>query len=323
MEVVGGAVDQDVQLDADQRHRLVSRSVVHRGVLEVARVDDRDAAGADDGQRLVGSDEPRGVLVEAEADRVGVVGDRRQQAPDAVALPEVLVDDDAVREPESGGERHAVGVRRAAFLAERDHVLAEERGAGARSRDVHAGFVALAQDLRDRRTPERRREPELVAAGQEGSVTGVEPFDPVGAFGVAPLLEGQRPHLADSDLAEVGLVALPGVLELRGRGDDREARGLPATELREALQDRRFPQLLLGAADRDDEATGHAGTERLEVGRAAPIAGRAGMVLESGDLSPCARCRSSGEAWAASHGDLRGDSRTPRPADDMRPRRGR
>ena len=46
-------------------------------------------------------DEGGGVLVEADADGERVVGERGEEAAEAVALAEVLVDDDAVREAEA------------------------------------------------------------------------------------------------------------------------------------------------------------------------------------------------------------------------------
>ena len=48
--------------------------------LDVPGIDDRDAAAAFDFERLVGADERRGVLVEADADRERVVGQRGDQA---------------------------------------------------------------------------------------------------------------------------------------------------------------------------------------------------------------------------------------------------
>ena len=96
-------------------------------------------------------DEGGGVLVEADADGERVVGERREQATEAVALPEVLVDDDAVREAEAGHERDGAGVRGVALRAEGDHVLAEDRGAGARAADGDAARVGAADGLRDRR----------------------------------------------------------------------------------------------------------------------------------------------------------------------------
>ena len=116
---------------------------------------------------VVGADERGGVLVEADADRERVVGERGEQAAEAVALAEVLVDDEAVGEAEPGRQRDAAGARGAALLAERDHVLAQDGGAGAGAADGDAARVARRISLRDGRAAEDGREAELVAAGEE------------------------------------------------------------------------------------------------------------------------------------------------------------
>src|SRR3546814_1760931 len=66
---------------------------------------------------------------------------------EAVALAEVLVDDEAVGQAQARRQAHAARARGRAFLAERDHVVAEDAGAGAGAADVHAARVALADQL--------------------------------------------------------------------------------------------------------------------------------------------------------------------------------
>ncbi len=70
-------------------------------VRDGARVDDRDSAGAGDVGGVARVDEVGRVFVEVDADREGVVGEGAQEAAQAVALAEVLVDDDAVGEAEA------------------------------------------------------------------------------------------------------------------------------------------------------------------------------------------------------------------------------
>ena len=55
---------------------------------------------------LSGLDEGRRVLVETDADGERVVGERGEQPAQAVALPEMLVDDEPVGEPETRRETH-------------------------------------------------------------------------------------------------------------------------------------------------------------------------------------------------------------------------
>ena len=59
--------------------------------------------------RVVGADEGRRVLVETDADRERVVGERGQQPAQTVTLPEMLVDDEPIGEPEARREAHGAG----------------------------------------------------------------------------------------------------------------------------------------------------------------------------------------------------------------------
>src|SRR6056297_2933788 len=85
--------DEDMQLDADQADRLAGAGAIHGGITELAGIDQGDAAAADDLEVVAGTDERGRVLVQADADGEWVVGQGGQQAPEAVALAEVLVDD--------------------------------------------------------------------------------------------------------------------------------------------------------------------------------------------------------------------------------------
>ena len=67
-------------------HRLALRRAVHRRKADFRGVDDGHAAAALDFQHLVRADEHGGVLVQADADRERVVGQRRDQAAEPVAL---------------------------------------------------------------------------------------------------------------------------------------------------------------------------------------------------------------------------------------------
>src|SRR6478735_486079 len=64
-----------------------------------------------------------------------------------IPMAEVLVDDHAVGEAEPRGEGHDLGPRARALLAERDHVLAQERRARRRAGDVRALGVPAAERL--------------------------------------------------------------------------------------------------------------------------------------------------------------------------------
>ena len=85
----------------------------------------------------------------------GLYADRRHQPADAVALAEVLVDDDPIRESESRRQRHHVRARRGPFGSERDHVLGEEGGAGGRAGDVRTLARCASRSARPIRVPPR------------------------------------------------------------------------------------------------------------------------------------------------------------------------
>src|SRR5688572_3254657 len=105
VKIEGGAVVEDVQPEPDEADRIVLPDPRHRAELEVGRIDDGDRAAADDLERVVGRDERRGILIEPDADREGIVTDRGEQSAQSVALAEVLVDDHAIREAETRCER--------------------------------------------------------------------------------------------------------------------------------------------------------------------------------------------------------------------------
>ena len=92
-------------LHADHADRLALADLGHRRVAERRHVDDRDRAGADDLDRVVGIDERGGVLVEPEPDRERVVRERAEQAAEPIALAEVLIDDHAVGQVREAGEQ--------------------------------------------------------------------------------------------------------------------------------------------------------------------------------------------------------------------------
>ena len=138
--------------------------------------------------------------------------------------------------------------------AERDHVLAQDRGSGAGSADGDAAGVCATDRLGDRRSTEDRGEAELIAAGDEDAVGLVDVVEPLAFFGVVTRLEVQRLHLVGAELAKQLFVALARVFELRSGGDHDDARTLSARHVDEAAQDDGGALFVLGAADRDDIA---------------------------------------------------------------------
>src|SRR5713226_9185275 len=80
-------------------------------------------------ESVVGSDEGCGVLIQPDTYGKRVIGQCCAQAPQAVALREMLIDDEAVGEAETGRELHASADRRGALVTGCNHVLAQNAGA--------------------------------------------------------------------------------------------------------------------------------------------------------------------------------------------------
>ncbi len=245
-------------LEAQQADRLAFAHGIHRRERDIARVDDHHAAAALDLDGLVGADESRRVLVEADADRERVVRQRREQAAEPVALAEVLVDDEAVGEAEARREAHAARDHRRTLVAERDHVLAQDAGARAGAADGHAVSIAQANELRDGRAAEQRRDAQLVAAGEEDSGRCFESLEPAGFVAVAPGVEVHRRDTSGTDVTEQLFVARPGLGQAAGGGNHDDVGVAVARDTHEPLEDVAVVLFVLGAADRDDPAAGSA-----------------------------------------------------------------
>src|ERR1051325_738891 len=85
---------EDVELDIVEGESLVLFEVGDIGIGQLARINDRDRASADDLEDAVFGDQ-RSVLVNTDPERVGVVCDRRDEASVTTALREMRIDDSA------------------------------------------------------------------------------------------------------------------------------------------------------------------------------------------------------------------------------------
>src|SRR6516165_9597100 len=135
LKVEGRAGHQHVQSQAQHARGLAVLDRTDRGETHLGRVDQGHTAAALDLHHLVRSDEGRRVLIEPDAHCKGVVGDRGEEPPEAIALAKMLIDDEAIREPQAGCEPYAAGHDGRALVAPGDHVLAENAGAGAGAPD--------------------------------------------------------------------------------------------------------------------------------------------------------------------------------------------
>src|ERR1700724_4063171 len=157
MQVECRTGDENVQPEAEHADRLALADLADRRIGDVGRIHDGHSAAPLDLDGLVRSDESGRVFIETDADGKRVVRQRRDQTPQAIALPEVLIDDEAIREAEARREAHAARDDGGTLVAERDHVLAQDACPGAGPADRTAARMAYANEFGHRRAAEQRR----------------------------------------------------------------------------------------------------------------------------------------------------------------------
>ena len=91
VQVILRAIGQDMDLDIQQTDRLALAHLGHRRMAQAGRVHQRDGAVAHHLEDVARIDEGGRVLVQSDAHREGIVGQRGEQPAQAVALAEVLV----------------------------------------------------------------------------------------------------------------------------------------------------------------------------------------------------------------------------------------
>ena len=254
VQVERGALVEDVQPKADQADRIVLADPRHGGKFQLGGVDDGERPTTHDLERFVRTDESGRVLVQPDADRERIVGQRGEQPTKPVTLPEVLVDEDPVGESQSRGQGDDLGPGQGPFLPEGNHVLAQERRPGRRAGHVHPFPIPPPERLGHRGAADHRAEPELVPAGQEDAAHLVEKVEPLLALAVGAAGDGDLPRLTHAQTGEDLLVAEPGIAQLRGGGDDRDPAVAAAADRREPAQDLDVADLLLGPTHRNDVA---------------------------------------------------------------------
>src|SRR5262249_42566859 len=98
VEIEGRTGHQHVDLQAQHAHGLSFLGPVDGREIHLCRIDDGHTTGTLDLDELIRADEGCGILIESHPHREWVVGERGQQPPEAIALTEVLVDDETVGE---------------------------------------------------------------------------------------------------------------------------------------------------------------------------------------------------------------------------------
>src|SRR5258708_20668617 len=167
MQIERRASDQDVQPQADDANRLAFAALTDGRKTDLEGIDDGHAAAALDLDGFIRSDEGGRILIEPNADRKRIVGQRGDEPSQAVSLAKMLIDDEAVGQAQAWSEPHAARDDRGTLVAEGNHVLAQYARAGARAADGHAMGIAYPNELGHRRSAQQRREPQWIAPREE------------------------------------------------------------------------------------------------------------------------------------------------------------
>ena len=289
-------------------------------------VDDGDRAAPDDLHDVVRADDAGGVLVDAEPEQARVLGDEAEQPPEPVPLLEVLVDDHA-RAARRGRPRSGPS---GAWASPRDAPnaimwLRHRRGAGGRAGDDRAVPEALEDRVGQARPADRRRQPQLVAAGQEdaGRVADRE-RRASRRWPAAGSSRGAAGPCATPSSLKTAPVALAGLEpERRGGADDGDRRVRAAGERDEAAQDDPVADLVLRAADDDDGSVGHGRWRSLIALRQRIADGR--RARDAGDASRPDVAGAAGRAPTCENAPAMADAPPPqlRPVRGQRAGRGR
>src|SRR5262249_38321533 len=109
--------------------------------------------------------------------------------------------------------------------------------------------------FRDRHAAENNGQPELITSSHEDPINLLDVVEPFALARVIAKHERQRLRLVGAELAKQLLVPPTGVLELRRGRDDDDARAFATRDIEELPQDVRRTLFVLGAADRNDEAS--------------------------------------------------------------------
>ena len=166
----------------------------------------------------------------------------------------MLIDDEAVGEPEPGARRTLPAIIAEPSSPEAIMCSLRMLAPALVPPTVTPWALRIADQLRDRRAAEQRREPQLIAAGEEDAGGLLEALEAPGFLAVAAGVEVHDRDARGADVAEQLLVARPGLVHAAGGGDHDDVGVLAPGDAHEALEDAAVIFLILGAADRNDPA---------------------------------------------------------------------
>ena len=134
-------------------------------------------------------------------------------------------------------------------------MLGEDAGARAGAADGDASRVTQADEPRDRRAAQQRREPQLVAPGEEDAACFLDALEASLLLAVAAGIEIHDGHARRADVREHLLVARARLVHAAGGGNDDDVGLRSARDAHEALENPAVVLLVLRTADRNDPAT--------------------------------------------------------------------
>src|SRR6476469_3405829 len=194
------------------------------------------------------------VFVDSYAKQARTAGNQGQKAPSAIALAEVLVDHRLINQAKATDHLgHALAGRWTAG-AEGDHVRTEDRSPGAGAGNGGATAPGSFDLLLNCRSAQPRREPELVAAGDEDAGRLLEDRGPLGLIGMVAIMHEGDVGGAGAEFEKDSLVSLTcGFDRRRGRNDHDPSFGHPR-ERHEGGKYCALAEFVLGSANCHDRA---------------------------------------------------------------------
>ena len=156
-----------MQLQANQGDRLRPAHITHRGMPETGWINYRNRSSSHYFHVAVRPDKTGRILIDTESAGKRIERQGRQQPAHALALVEMLIDDDAVGEAQSRRQFDPAFPGGRAAAATGNHVLRHDGGARRGSSHVDAFGIQIADQMCYRRSTQNGRQSKLVAAGDK------------------------------------------------------------------------------------------------------------------------------------------------------------
>jgi len=167
VDVEAAALGKYVYGQTKQSRRRFAPYLVNVRVLNFRSIDDGDGAASDHLKLSVGFQDNCSVFVDADTDEKWVHRDGGEEPADAMALSEVLVDDEFSRETKTWREHDELSAGCVSFAALCDHVIAQDACSCGSACNDDAVAMGAADRASEFGAAEHRDDAPLIAAGEE------------------------------------------------------------------------------------------------------------------------------------------------------------